>query len=80
VAKVEIYEDGVLKATEYAYTFEMLESGFEALDDGESYSGLAEWTYAGEGSAGVPEPSFLLGAAIAGGLFRSAKRRSQRKA
>ncbi|MEM8642140.1 MAG: NF038130 family PEP-CTERM protein [Cyanobacteria bacterium P01_G01_bin.54] len=78
VAKVEVYEDGVLQAVEYAYTFEMAESGIEALDDGESYSGLAEWTRTGSGtSAAVPEPSFLLGAAIAGGLFRAAKRRSQ---
>ncbi|MGB0564715.1 MAG: NF038130 family PEP-CTERM protein [Spirulinaceae cyanobacterium] len=79
VAKVEIYEDGVLQAVEYAYTFEMAESGIEALDDGESYSGLAEWTRTGSGpsNAAVPEPSFLLGAAIAGGLFKAAKRRSQ---
>ncbi|NEO83593.1 MAG: hypothetical protein F6J87_04935 [Spirulina sp. SIO3F2] len=83
VAKVEIYEDGELTATEYAYTFELIETGFVARDDGESYSGLAEWVYSGESgdapaSEAVPEPGFLLGAAIAGGLFRAAKRRSQR--
>lgn len=83
VAKVEIYENGELTATEYAYTFELIETGFVARDDGESYSGLAEWVYPGENSGtpsseAVPEPGFLLGAAIAGGLFRAAKRRSQR--
>lgn len=75
VAKVEIYEDDVLSAIEYAYTFEMAQSGFTAIDDGISFSGIGEWTYSPDATA--PEPGFLLGAAIAGGLFKAAKRRSQ---
>jgi hypothetical protein len=79
VAKVEVYEGDVLTATEYAYTFEMTESGFTALDDGESYSGLAEWSLetSGTRASGVPEPSFLLGAIATGAIWRAAKRRQQ---
>lgn len=76
VAKVEIYEDGVRQAIEYAYTFEMTQSGFTAIDDKVSFSGISEWTYSPDAAA--PEPGFLLGAAIAGGLFRAGKRRSKK--
>lgn len=77
VAKVEWYENGILQSTEYAYTFEAVASGLTALDDGESYSGLYTWTSPGTGNAGVPEPSFLIASALAGGFFSAAKRKQK---
>jgi hypothetical protein len=79
VAKVERYENGILQSTEYAYTFEAVSSGLTALDDGESYSGLYSWTSPGTTqNSGVPEPSFLIASAVAGGFFSAAKRKQKK--
>lgn len=78
VAKVERYENGILQSTEYAYTFEAVSSGLTALDDGESYSGLYSWASPGTTqNSGVPEPSFLIAAAVAGGFLSAAKRQQK---
>lgn len=78
VARVDVYKDGEFQGREYAYSFSAVASGITALDDGESYSGVYTWTKPGtQGNSGVPEPTFLLATAVAGGLFSAAKRKQK---
>ncbi|TVQ57943.1 MAG: hypothetical protein EA366_07685 [Spirulina sp. DLM2.Bin59] len=78
VARVDLYKNGEFQGREYAYSFNAVASGITALDDGESYSGVYTWTKPGNsGDGNVPEPTFLLATAVAGGLFSAAKRKQK---
>ncbi len=80
VARVDIYKNGEFQGREYAYSFSAVASGITALDDNqhESYSGVYTWTKPGNPESGsVPEPTFLLATAVAGGLFSAAKRKQK---
>ncbi|MDY7020734.1 MAG: NF038130 family PEP-CTERM protein, partial [Cyanobacteriota bacterium] len=63
--------------SEYVYGFNATDSGFTALDDGQSYSGVYSWNKAGQ-TASVPEPSTMLGLMAVGGLFAAAKRNAKK--
>jgi hypothetical protein len=64
----------------YAYSFDAVNSGFVAKDDGKSYSGIYSWNHAGIPVESVPEPSTMLGLMAVGGLFAAAKRKSNHNA
>jgi hypothetical protein len=64
----------------YAYSFNAVNSGFVAKDDGMSYSGIYSWNHAGIPVESVPEPSTMLGLMAVGGLFAAAKRKSNHNA
>lgn len=64
----------------YAYSFDAVNSGFTAKDDGMSYSGIYSWNHAGIPVESVPEPSTMLGLMAVGGLFAAAKRKSNHNA
>lgn len=75
VAKVMI--DG---QTHYAYSFKAAATGVATSDGTESYTGRYTWNETVPGGAeAVPEPSTMLGMAVAGGLF-AAKRRKLKQA
>lgn len=76
IAKVTI--NGEVK---YAYSFDAVNSGFVAKDDGKSYSGIYSWSQAGTPPvASVPEPSTMLGLMAMGGLAVASKRKSNKNA
>ncbi len=75
VAKVTINGE-----VHYAYSFNAVNSGFVAKDDGMSYSGIYSWSKPGIPVAAVPEPSTMLGLMAVGGLFAAAKRKSNHNA
>jgi PEP-CTERM motif len=64
----------------YAYSFDAVNSGFVAKDDGKSYSGIYSWNHAGIPVESVPEPSTMLGLMAVSGLFAAAKRKSNHNA
>ncbi len=64
----------------YAYSFDAVNSGFVAKDDGKSYSGIYSWSKPGIPVEPVPEPSTMLGLMAVGGLFAAAKRKSNHNA
>jgi hypothetical protein len=75
IAKVTINGE-----TQYAYSFDAVDSGFVAKDDGMSYSGIYSWSQAGTPVASVPEPSTMLGLMAVGGLVAASKRKSNKNA
>jgi hypothetical protein len=75
IAKVTINGE-----TQYAYSFDAVDSGFVAKDDGMSYSGIYSWSKPGVTVASVPEPSTMLGLMAVGGLVAASKRKSNKNA
>lgn len=75
IAKVTINGE-----VQYAYSFNAVDSGFVAKDDGMSYSGIYSWNRPGTPVAAVPEPSTMLGLMAVGGLVAASKRKSNKNA